>query len=106
MVPLGASALDRRAWLGESDLSDARGVSESRLSGDLGRSGDREAPGASRSFDFPLPNPLNADPRFDEDFRSGDDARPYGWALCRLRPSTVQNRLSGFELCFSCTASR
>jgi hypothetical protein len=82
MVPLGASVLGRRPWLGESDLPELR--CDSRLRGDLGRSElepkeePSEEPKLSLFLDLPLPNPLNADPRFDDDFRSGDDARPYG----------------------------
>lgn len=74
--------LGRRVWVGESDRWEARAADESRLRGDLGRSEDdpidepKEEPRASRSLDLPFPNPLNADPRFEDDLRSGDDARP------------------------------
>ena len=76
IVPFGASLLGRRARLGESALSTARGACWGRLRGDLFRSG--ETTWASRSFDLPLPNPLNAELRLDDDLRSGEVARPYG----------------------------
>lgn len=76
IVPFGASELPRRECVGDSDLSDARAVWERRLRGECGRS--EEIVGGSRSLDFPFPNPLNAEPKFEEDFRSGEDARPYG----------------------------
>jgi hypothetical protein len=105
MGPFGAtSVLAWRVRLGESDLWDVLGLCERRR-GDGGRSAvvASEEPWLSRSFDLPLPNPLNAEPRFDEDFRSGDVVRPYGCALCLRRPNTVPNRLRGLELCFSGT---
>ena len=92
LVPFGRSVLDRRVRFGELEASDARGVKESLRTGETGRSEDE--PGASRSFDFPLPNPLNAAPRLEDDFfPSGDDARPYGCTLCLRLPNTVPNRL-------------
>lgn len=63
--PFGASAPpEEEGWTGET------GVSGSRLdgilrSGERGRSDDRAA--ASRSFDFPLPKALKAEPRLEED---------------------------------------
>lgn len=98
VVPFGVSVLGSRVWLGDSGGSGDRGVS--RLSGELGRSA---AIGVSRSLDLPFPKPLNACPRLEEDFRSGEEARPYGCALCLRRPNTVPKRLRGLELCFSCT---
>ena len=74
-APFGLSVLDGRVCLGELDASDGRGVVESLLAGDTGRSPDEE-PGGSRSFDFPFPKPLKAAPRFEDDFLSGDNARP------------------------------
>jgi hypothetical protein len=73
VVPFGLSLLDFRACLGELDTSDSRGVDSVR-NGDPGRPGD--GLGMSRSFDFPLPNPLNAELRLVDDFLSGEDARP------------------------------
>jgi hypothetical protein len=64
-------------------------------SGEPGRS---DEPGASRSFDLPLPKPPKAEPRFEEDFGS-EEAWLYGCVLCLRRPSTVPNRFRGFELC-------
>lgn len=91
-VPFALSLLGRRVCLGEAEASDARGVSDSRLDGVDGLSVGE--PGmASRSLDLPFPNPLNAALRLDDDFRSGDSARPYGWVLCLRRPNTVPNRL-------------
>lgn len=90
-MPLALSPLDRLVCFGELDASDARGVRESLLEGDAG--GPEEDPGGSRSFDLPLPNPPNDVPKFEDDFLSGDKARPYGCTLCRRRPSTVPNRL-------------
>jgi hypothetical protein len=72
-IPLGVSVLGSREWLVDSGGSGDWGVSGRRLRGELGRS---DEPGASRSFDLPLPKPLKAEPRFEEDFRSGDEARP------------------------------
>lgn len=104
IVPFGVSVLGMRVWFGDSDLCGPRDADESRLKGEIGRSEDepKEAPRFSRSFDLPFPKPLKADPRFEDDFRSGDDARPYGCWLCLRRPKTVPNRFRGFELCFSC----
>jgi hypothetical protein len=74
VVPFGLSLVDNRVAFGELDTSDARGV-DNRLRGDTGRfEGPEEEPGGSRSFDLPLPNPPNG--RFEDDFLSGDDARP------------------------------
>jgi hypothetical protein len=101
-VPLGVSVLGSREWLEDSGGSGEWGVSGRRLRGELGRS---DGPGASRSFDLPLPKPLNAEARFEDDFRSGEEARPYGCVLCLRRPSTVPNRFSGLELCFSFTTT-
>jgi hypothetical protein len=105
MVPFGASVLVWRVRLGESDLWEALGLRERRRKGEVGRSavGPREELKFSRSFVLPLPNPLKAEPKFDDDFRSGDVARPYGCTLCLRRPNTVPKRLRGFELCFSGT---
>jgi hypothetical protein len=104
VVPLGRSTLDLRVCLGE-DASEARGVEESRLRGLLGRpDGPEDEPGASRSFDLPLPKPPNG--KFDDDlsFLSGEDARPYGCSLLR-RFRTVPNRLRPEKwLFFSCTS--
>lgn len=74
LVPFGRSPLDCRVCFGEPDTSDGRGVEDGLLAGDTGRSADD--PAVSRSLDLPLPNPWNAELRFEEDFRSGDGARP------------------------------
>lgn len=94
-VPLGASILERRVCCGDSGGSGERGVCDWRRRGEAGRS---DEPGASRSLDLPLPKPLKAEPRFEDDLRSGDEARPYGCALCLRRPRTVPKRFRGFEL--------
>ena len=73
VVPLGVSVLLTRAALGDSGGSDVRPVCESRLNGEVGRSA---AVSTSRSLDLPLPNPLKAEPRLDDDLRSGEDALP------------------------------
>jgi hypothetical protein len=103
IVPFGVSLLGGRVRLGLSGIVESREDCCWCLKGDVGRSAVElnEGPKLSRSLDLPLPNPLKAEPKFEEDFRSGDDARPYGCALCLRRPSTVPNRLRGFELCFS-----
>lgn len=103
-VPFVVSMLGTRVCLGDSGGSGERGVCDWKRRGETGRS---EEPGASRSLDLPLPNPLKAELRLLEDpLRSGEVARPYGCALCRLRPRTVPKRFRGFELCFSCTSVR
>ena len=104
MVPFGAaSVLPWRVRLGESDLWEVLGLCERRRRGEVGRSAVvlNEEPWFSLFFALPLPNPPNTEPRFDEEFRSGDVALPYGCALCLRRPKTVPNRLRGLELCFS-----
>ena len=73
-VPLGLSILACRVCFGELEPSDGRGVEDNLLSGDAGRPADE--PGASRSFDLPLPKPLNAEPRLVLDFLSGEEVRP------------------------------
>lgn len=99
-VPFGSLiSLDGGGRSGEGARSDSR-LDERRLSGERGRSAEEEGGGRSFSLFLPFPKP-NAEPRFDDDLASGEEARPYGWALCLLRPSTVPNRFSGFELCFS-----
>lgn len=97
-VPFGLSLFGWRVCLGELDTSDARGVEEILLRGEAGR-GEGE-PVVSRSFDFPLPKPPKVEPRLDDDFRSGELARPYGCMLFRRRLNTVPNRFRGLELCF------
>lgn len=77
MVPLGASELGNRECVGDSCRSADRGACDDRLRGEFGRrSCSEETPKASRSFDLPLPKPLKVEPRLEDDFRSGDDARP------------------------------
>ena len=88
-----------RVCFGDPDASDARVVVEGLVAAESGRS--REEPAVSRSFDFILPNPLNAEPRFEADFLSGEDCLPYGCILWRRRFRTVPNRFRGFELCFA-----
>jgi hypothetical protein len=107
IVPFGTSLLGGRVRLGDSGISDEPDVCGWCLKGEVGRSAVelKEEVMWSRSFDLPLPNPLNAEPKLDDDFWSGDVARPYGCALCFRRPSTVLNRLRGFELCFSGTTT-
>jgi hypothetical protein len=101
--PFGTSAPpEEEGWTGETGVSGSR-LDGIRRNGERGRSADEVV--ASRSFDFPFPKALNAEPIFEDDLWSGDDARPYGWVLCRRRPSTVPKRFSGFELFFSSTAA-
>jgi hypothetical protein len=73
VVPFGTSVLGSLVWFGDSGGSGEPGVSGRRLRGELGRS---DGPGASRSFDLPLPNPPKVEPMFVDDLRSGDEARP------------------------------
>jgi hypothetical protein len=104
LMPFGLSLFDWRVCLGEPDTSDARGVDEILLRGEAGRG--EEDPVVSRSFDFPLPKPLKAELRLDDDFLSGDSARPYGCTLCLRLLNTVPNRFRGFELCFGSGAAQ
>lgn len=86
--PFGLSSLEWRICLG--DIS-SLGVDSFRI-GDTGR---LSGAGLGNSRSFFLPKPLNAELRLVDDFRSGDEERPYGWALFR-RPRTVPKR---FRLC-------
>lgn len=100
--PFGTSrSLEGGGRSGDGALSDSR-LDERRLKGERGRSADEVGGGRSLSLSLFLffPNP-NAEPKFEDDFCSGEDARPYGCALCLRRPSTVPKRFNGFELCFS-----
>ena len=76
--PFGTSAsLEAGGWTGDGALSDSR-LEEMRLKGERGRS-DEEGGGRSLSLSLFLPFPkLNAEPRLEDDFCSGEDARPYG----------------------------
>lgn len=71
-------SLEAGGWIGDGARSDSR-LEERRLKGERGRSEEDEGGGSSLSlsFFFPFPKP-NAEPRFDDDFCSGEDARPYG----------------------------
>lgn len=72
-IPFGSSmSLDGGGCSREGALSDSR-LDERRLNGERGRS--EVGGGWSFSLCLPLPKP-NAEPRFEDDFWSGDDARP------------------------------
>ena len=61
---------------GDGALSDSR-LEERRLRGERGRSAEDDGGGRSLSLFLPLPKP-NAEPRFEDDLPSGEEARPYG----------------------------
>lgn len=61
---------------GDGALSDSR-LEERRLKGERGRSADTLGGGRSLSLFLLFPNP-NAEPKLEDDFCSGDAARPYG----------------------------
>lgn len=74
-VPFNSlTSLDGGGRSGDGALSDSR-LEERRLSGERGRSDEEDGGGRSLSLFLPLPKP-NAEPRFEDDFASGEDARP------------------------------
>lgn len=68
------SALDLRVNLGDPDASDAREGIPVVVAEEPGRSIEDDA--VSRSFDFFLPKPPKAEPKFEFDDLSGDGCRP------------------------------
>ena len=68
------TSLEGGGCSGDGALSDSR-LEERRLRGERGRSDDEMGGGTSFSLFLPFPKP-NAEPRFEDDFWSGEDARP------------------------------
>lgn len=67
-------SLDGGGRSGEGARSDSR-LEERRLRGDRGRSAEEDGGGRSFSLFLPFPKP-NAEPRFEDDLASGEEARP------------------------------
>lgn len=76
--PFGSfTSLEGGGCSGDGALSDSR-LDDRRLKGERGRSADEELGGGrSLSLCLPFPKP-NAEPKLEDDFCSGEAARPYG----------------------------